>query len=378
MILGIDASNIRKGGGVTHLVELLRCVNPLLHGFSKVIVWSSLNTLNQIEERKWLYKVHDSSLDRSLFYRLLWQSFRLKQLAMQAGCDVLFVPGGSDASNFCPIVTMSQNMLPFEWQELSRFGWSLFSIKLILLRLTQGSTFRKARGVIFLTQYARDGVQAVTGNLLGKTATIPHGISARFFSPPRSQRHLTEFSAEQPCQLIYVSIVDAYKHQWHVAEAVAKLRGEGIPVTLDLIGPPGTAIGKLQATLNRIDPGEEFIKYYGAVDYEKLHTLYMAADIGIFASSCENMPNILLESMAAGLPLACSKMGPMPEMLGEAGVYFNPEKSDEIASAIRQLITSPELRADLSTLSFQKSQSYSWERCARETFEFLAQIAKDD
>ena len=114
------------------------------------------------------------------------------------------------------------------------------------------------------------------------------------------------------------------------------------------------------------------------MDYEKLHTLYMAADIGVFASSCENMPNILLEIMAAGLPVACSAMGPMPEMLGEAGVYFNPEKSDEIAVAIRQLITSAKLRTDLANLSFQKSQLYSWERCASETFEFLAQIAQDD
>jgi hypothetical protein len=38
MILGIDASNIREGGGVTHLVELLRSVDPLVHGFSQVVV----------------------------------------------------------------------------------------------------------------------------------------------------------------------------------------------------------------------------------------------------------------------------------------------------------------------------------------------------
>jgi glycosyltransferase involved in cell wall biosynthesis len=378
MILGIDASNIRQGGGVTHLIELLRGVDPSVHGFSKVIIWSTLGTLDKVEPREWLCKAHDPLLERGLLYRSLWQRFRLKRLAMEAGCDILFVPGGSDASNFQPIATISQNMLPFEWHELKRFGWSFFTLKLILLRFTQGSTFRKAKGVIFLTQYARDGVQAVTGDLAGKTATIPHGINARFFSPPRSQRSLSEFSIEQPCQLIYVSIIDNYKHQWQVAQAVAELRKEGIPVRLDLIGPPARAMATLAATLEQIDPSAEFIKYHGAVDYEKLHTLYMAADIGVFASSCENMPNILLEIMAAGLPVACSEMGPMPEMLGDAGVYFNPEKSNEIATAIRQLINSAELRTDLANLSFQKSQLYSWERCASETFEFLAQIAQAD
>ena len=376
MILGIDASNIRQGGGVTHLVELLRGGDPLAHGFSQVIVWSTLGTLDRIEPREWLCKAHDPLLERGLLYRSLWQRFRLKRLAIEAGCDILFVPGGSDASNFQPIATISQNMLPFEWHELRRFGWSLFTLKLILLRFTQGNTFRKAAGVIFLTQYARDGVQAVTGNLTGKTATIPHGINARFFSPPRAQRSLAEFSHEQPCRLIYVSIIDNYKHQWQVAKAVAQLRQAGIPVSLDLIGPPARAMAILNTTLNKIDPGAEFIKYHGAVDYEKLHTLYLAADIGIFASSCENMPNILLEIMAAGLPVACSEMGPMPEMLGAAGEYFNPEQSDQIATAIRNLIISAELRTDLANLSYQKSQLYSWERCARETFEFLAQIAK--
>ena len=378
MILGIDASNIRQGGGVTHLVELLRGVDPLAHGFSRVIIWSTLGTLAKIEPREWLCKAHDPLLERGLLYRSLWQRFRLKGLAIAAGCDILFVPGGSDASNFQPLATISQNMLPFEWHELRRFGWSFFTLKLILLRFTQGRTFSKAQGVIFLTQYARDGVQAVTGNLVGKTATIPHGIHPRFFSPPRPQRSLTEFSHEQPCRLIYVSIVDNYKHQWQVAKAVAELRTAGIPVSLDLIGPPARAMATLTATLDNIDPGAEFVKYHGAVDYEKLHTLYMAADIGIFASSCENMPNILLEIMAAGLPVACSNLGPMPEMLGDAGEYFHPEQPSEIAAAIRRLISSAQLRTDLANLSFQKSRSYSWERCASETFAFMAQIAKDD
>jgi glycosyltransferase involved in cell wall biosynthesis len=378
MILGIDASNIRQGGGVTHLVELLRGVDPLVHGFSQVVVWSGASTLDRIEQRQWLCKVHDPLFESGLAYRLFWQKFKLKKLARQAGCDLLFVPGGSDASNFQPLVTMSQNMLPFEWRELKRFGLSLMTVKLLLLRLTQSKTFRKADGVIFLTKYAHDGIQQVTGKLAGKTINIPHGINSNFFSSPRSQRDSAEFTMDQPCRLIYVSIIDAYKHQWQVVNAVGKLRESGIPVILDLIGPPGAAIDRLEEAIKQVDPEKVFIKYHGAVEYDLLPTLYKSADIGIFASSCENMPNILLESMAAGLPIACSNMGPMPEILCEAGVYFNPEQPEEIATAIRDLIISSDLRKDLAKLSFQKAQLYSWDRCAMETFEFLAQIAKDN
>ncbi len=380
MLLGIDASNIRAGGGVTHLVELLRAVDldPSKYRFDRVIVWGCSDTLGKIEEREWLSKVHDSLLDRGLPYRIFWQRFRLKRLATQAECDLLFVPGGSDASGFKPMATMSQNLLPFEWRELQRYGWSLMTLKLSLLRMIQSRTFIRAAGVIFLTEYARKAVLKVVGDLPSETIVIPHGINTRFFMPPRSQHQSHEFNQEQPCRVIYVSIIDVYKHQWHVAQSISQLRAEGIPIVLDLIGPPGMGIKRLENMLKEIDPERVFIRYHGAIPYEKLHKLYISADISVFASSCETFGQILTEAMSAGLPLACSKLSAMPEILGDSGVYFDPEQPDEIAAAIRQLFQSAELRAKLAESAYQKAQLYSWERCAIETFAFLAQIAKDD
>ena len=375
MRLGIDASNIRAGGGVTHLIELLRAADPLAHGFSQVIVWSGSATLSKIEDREWLHKMHEPLLDRPLPYRIFWQRFQLKNAAKEAGCDVLFVPGGSDASGFSPMVTMSRNLLPFESKELRRYGWSWLTLKFLLLRWIQSRTFRKADAVIALTQYARDAVLNVTGRL-ANVVIIPHGTNPRFFQPPRPVRKPIEFNDARPCRALYVSIIDVYKHQWRVAESIAHLRSAGIPIALDLVGPAGPGIGWLRDTLQKVDPQGTFIKYWGAVPYEQLHEFYASADIGIFASSCENMPNILLEGMAAGLPLACSRRGPMPEILGTAGVYFDPDRPGEIAAAIHQLIYSPELRAKLGKDAYQKAQAYSWQRCARETFEVLTQVCR--
>ena len=61
----------------------------------------------------------------------------------------------------------------------------------------------------------------------------------------------------------------------------------------------------------------------------------------------------------------------MPEVLGGGGVYFDPENPREIAEALRKLIESQKLRSELAQVSFQKSQKYSWQRCAAETFQFL-------
>lgn len=376
MILGIDAFNLHAGGGITHLVEMLSAADPAAHGFDQVIVWAGTNLLTKIDDRVWLRKVHEPFLDRALPYRLFWQRFRSKRLAERAGCDVLFVPGGADGSGFRPVVTMSRNMLPFERRELKRYGFSFYTLKLLLVRWAQRREFRKADSIIFLTQYAQNSIVNSLAALQRKCEIVPHGISQRFFINPRPQLPAKMFHKASPFRVLYVSALYAYKHQWLVAEAVAMLRAEGMPVVLKLVGPPAEGLLRLNATLARIDPQGTFISYCGPVPYEDLDKQYATADIGVFASTCENMPNILLEYMAAGLPIACSRSGPMPEILGDAGVYFDPEDSNSIATAIRNLFASEILREQKSIAAFERVKQYSWTRCAGETFGLLARVAR--
>ena len=128
-------------------------------------------------------------------------------------------------------------MLPFMWNELKRYGWSFFTIKLILLRFIQSHSYRNADGVIFLTKFAQKTVLEVVGKLKAKIITIPHGLNPRFKNKPRIQRPIDDYNNQKPYRLLYVSIIDKYKHQWNVVEAVSILRQQGIPVVLDLVGP---------------------------------------------------------------------------------------------------------------------------------------------
>jgi len=373
LTIGIDAANLRRGGGVTHLVELLRAAQPDAHGIDRVVVWGSKSTLNALDDRLWLDKRNPSALDKGLIQRTLWQRFSLSKFARDSGCDVLFVPGGSFAGNFHPVVTMSRNLLPFEMKELLRYGWSTFTLKMLLLRFAQTRSYRNASGLIFLTDYARQVVSVVAGKLSGKTCTIPHGLNLRFIHAPKLQRSITDYDDVNPYRILYVSIIDQYKHQWHVVEAVAALRQKGLPVVLDLVGPAyPPALKRLTEVIDRLDINRVWVRYYGAIPFNELHLRYAQADLGLFASSCENMPNILLETMASGLPIACSNRGPMPEVLGDGGVYFAPEQPADITRALSKLIESPQLRTELAQVSYQNSQKYSWLRCAEETFEFLA------
>ncbi len=373
--IGIDAANLRRGGGVTHLVELLSAASPADQGVEKVVVWGGEATIARLPRRPWLHLVSPSALNGGLLSRTSWQWLRLGDAARRAGCQVIFSPGGSYSAGFRPAVTMSQNLLPFEWTELRRYGLSAMTLKLLLLRLIQSRSFRRADGVIFLTDYARAKVLDTTGPLRGRTVKIPHGLSSRFFMSPRPQRPAP--SGDAPFRVVYVSIVDVYKHQGNVVEAVHRLRQQGLPVTLDLIGPAyGPAGARLHSTIERLDPTGTWASYRGELPYSEVHRAYENADLAVFASSCENQPIILLEMMAAGVPIASSARGPMPEMLGDAGVYFDPEKPDEIALALRGMIESPAQRTELAARSFGAAQAYSWESTARATFEFLASVAR--
>jgi glycosyltransferase involved in cell wall biosynthesis len=273
---------------------------------------------------------------------------------------------------------MSQNILPFDFNEIKRYGFSWRSLKFILLRLTQSSSFLMADGVIFLNRYAIQKIKHVTGELSGMTAIIPHGISRRFMlGSSKRHRDSSEFNMLAPCKILYVSSVEAYKHQWVVAKAIAQLRLEGYWITLKMVGPAGGGIGKLNKSLNQLDPQRQFLRYLGPVNYENLHATYLEADIGVFASTCENMPITLLEYMAAGVPVACSNKGPMPEILGDAGMYFDPEDIDSIKFALIELINSSDMRSTLSAAAFRRVQSYSWEKCGDQTLKFLADVVSE-
>ena len=376
MRIGVDASNLRQGGGRTHLIELLQAADPMRDQFDTVVVWGSRQTLDLLEPRPWLEKVAVSALEKGLVSRLLWQWFSLGKVARAEGCQILFIPGGSFTTDFRPVVTMSRNMLPFEWREARRFGMSLTTLKLLLLRLAMSRAFRQADGVIFLTDYAKQHVLSVTGSLKGLSSVIPHGLNSRFLVSDQVIRERRIPGIGEKVCLIYVSIINQYKHQWYVVEAVARARSQtGVDFQLDLVGSSyAPALRKLNAAIAAHDPEGRWVRYRGPVAYQELHSYYAQAHIGIFASSCENMPNILLEIMAAGLPILSSNRGPMPEILGDAGWYFDPERPQSLCDALVELIQCDEMSMKLACAAREKAKTYSWERCSEQTFAFLRQV----
>jgi glycosyltransferase involved in cell wall biosynthesis len=375
MRVGIDASNLRQGGGVTHLVQLLGAADPAASGVDQVVVWGGRAMLDQLPDVAWLVRNRPAALDGAGPGRAWWQQRQLARVA-QASADLLFSPGGTYLGSFRPFVTMFRNMLPFDDAERRRYGASKMRLKLELLHAAQRATFRRANGVIFLNEHARNMVRDDGVAIRGEEAIIPHGLDPKFFGPPKAQAPIESYSTAHPYTWLYVSAIHEYKRPWNVAEAIAALRGKGLPVALELVGPAyPPAMRRLQHTLDRLDPAGTFVRVAGGASHCDLPSLYRRADAFVFASTCENMPNSLLEAMAAGLPIACSDRAPMPEILKDGGVYFDPESPSSIAAAMTSLMTDAEHRTRVAATAQALAGGYSWTRCARDTFDFLAKVA---
>jgi len=374
MVLGINASRARSGGAIAHLCGILRVVDPADWGLHEVHVWSYPGLISILPDVPWIIKHQPSELNGTLLHQLLWERFSLPTELRNAGCDLLLNVDAGSVCRFRPAVTMSRDMLSYEPGEIERYGMSIDRLRLIALRYVQNASLKRADGTVFLTRYAASVIQQSCGPV-SNIAYIPHGVGSEFLGI--EAKHNWPMNGERAIRCLYISNALPYKHQWHVVKAVDILRQQGFDMHLDLVGGGiGQAQLRLEKQISESDPSRAFVSQLGFVPQRALPRFLEQADLFVFASSCENMPNTLLEAMAAGLPIACSNRGPMPEVLEDGGVYFDPEKPETIAAAIEELIVDPGKRRHFAARAKELSCQYSWNRCAHETFSFILQTAQ--
>jgi glycosyltransferase involved in cell wall biosynthesis len=371
LVVGVDASRNRSGGAVAHIRGLISGSDPYEVGIHKVHLWSYDSLLEEIPDRPWLEKHVVPETKAGLTKQLWWQYIKLPRLLDELRCNVVF---NTDAGSVCPTsrsVTLSQDMLSFEPGEMQRYGVSKARIRLEVLKSIQARSLRRARLAIYLTEYARETIE----NQIGKTTRsviIPHGIENKFRAVARSRK---EWPIQRSVQCLYVSNTAPYKHQWHVVEAISVLRDQGYPITLTLVGGgSGPAQERLNQAIAHHDPERSFVTQKKFVPNDEIPGYLAESDLFIFASSCENLPITLLEAMASGSPICSSNRGPMQEVLGDGGCYFEPENPASIVQSVQSMIDDAELRQSSTDRSVIRSKSFTWERCSSETWKALASV----
>jgi glycosyltransferase involved in cell wall biosynthesis len=370
LIVGIDASRNKSGGAKAHLQGIIAEANPEAFGVTKVHLWAYDSLLNSLPNKPWLVKHCPDALSKNLFKQIWWQYFKLHKEAKQLGVNIMLNTDAGTVGKFKPCIVMSRDMLSYEKGEMQRYGWSKARLRLIALKYVQAFSLKKATAAIFLTQYAANIIQAFSGKIQ-RVAIIPHGVGNQFKTGHTNVININN----KTTKCLYVSNAAPYKHQWHVVKAIELLRKKGYDITLTLVGGgSGKAQQQLTVQMQLSDPHMEFVEQLSFLPHADLPKIISEKDIFIFASSCENMPNTLVEGMAGGKPIACSNRGPMPEVLQDAGLYFNPENPESIAEAVEKLVIDKELQMQLAKKAYERSQLYSWKRCSNETFLYLKEI----
>jgi glycosyltransferase involved in cell wall biosynthesis len=136
-----------------------------------------------------------------------------------------------------------------------------------------------------------------------------------------------------------------------------------------LVGETDLPYGELVVNYVKQNSLQDVI-LHGKYPYADLPSLYQNASLFVFASTCENCPNILLEALGSGVPILCSNYEPMPEFGGAAVTYMNPDSPEDIATKIEQSLKS----GTSTTGSFKQAEKFSWEQTAEKTWKLLLEL----
>jgi glycosyltransferase involved in cell wall biosynthesis len=106
----------------------------------------------------------------------------------------------------------------------------------------------------------------------------------------------------------------------------------------------------------------------------ELAARYRAASAFIFPSKYEGFGIPPLEAMSYGCPVVCSNAGSIPEVVGDAGVYFDPNDPEDLRTALEHVATTEALQADLRTRGYARIKTFSWDKCAAATARIYREI----
>jgi glycosyltransferase involved in cell wall biosynthesis len=152
--------------------------------------------------------------------------------------------------------------------------------------------------------------------------------------------------------------------------------GRALNVHLALVGDFKGAgfLSNYDALNDRVQASSDLrarVHFTGYVSDADLVALYSSSLAAVMPSYSEGFGLPAIEAMACSAPVLSSNRGSLPEVVGDAGIYFDPFNVDEIAQAITEIIENSALRNQLSSNALIRAQGFTWERAARLTLGHL-------
>ena len=245
------------------------------------------------------------------------------------------------------------------------------------LNLTMPLYCRRATRIIAVSARTRDDLIAAYG-LPPEKVVVVHEAAAPHFRPQPPER-IAAVRARYGLPeryILAVGTIEPRKNLSRLLTVFERLHKEGLTEGWVVVGRRGWLYGDFFARLER-SPARDAVRFPGYVPDEDLPAIYAGAQALVFPSLYEGFGLPVLEAMACGTPVAASRGSSIPEVGGEAALYFDPLDVEEMTEAIRRLLRDPALQRAMRERGLAQARKFSWARAAAETLAvYRAVLAK--
>ena len=184
----------------------------------------------------------------------------------------------------------------------------------------------------------------------------------------RRQSRRFESGAHAPhSYILFVSTIEPRKNLGVLLEAFARLRYDGELVVVGRIG------WKSEDIVPRLRAPR--VRHLDYLEPDALDAIYAGAELFVFPSIYEGFGFPLLEAMAHGVPAIAARSSSLPEIGGDAALYFDPRDTGELAALMQRALDDPALRDDLATRGRARAAEFRWDRAAAQTLDVLRSVS---
>jgi glycosyltransferase involved in cell wall biosynthesis len=171
--------------------------------------------------------------------------------------------------------------------------------------------------------------------------------------------------------ILFVGTIQPRKNIAKLIEAVSLLKNKEIQLVV--VGKKGWLWEEILAAPEKFKITDR-IKFLDFVGNEDLPSLYKNAQCFVLPSLYEGFGLPVLEAMQFGCPVVTSNVSSLPEVGGDAAIYFDPESVDDMAEKIDKVISDEKLRAEMTEKGYNQVKKFSWEKTAKETLKVLEEL----
>lgn len=175
--------------------------------------------------------------------------------------------------------------------------------------------------------------------------------------------------------ILFIGTIEPRKNISNLILAYAKLIAEGFCYRLVIVGKKGWHYDGVFNLVNNLELTDKVI-FTGFVDESEKPCFLVGATVFVYPSVYEGFGIPILEALACGTPTVTSNISSMPEVAGDAAVLIKPESSEEIYSAIKNILMSPPLQCELKVRSLRQASNFSWKKTAKMTIEVYRDSSK--